>query len=666
MNVVSVSQFVLGAAAAISAAEAFSPWFGAAVVAIGLIGVLLAVVLLARSLSRPVPVGVAAPASPSMGNARFAAPQTALASAQPDPALEVALQIAMAALLVGASACWRLVREVSFESLTPLLLAGLVGGALLTALALKLALCDRRSAGLAFAGFALMAAAAFGWLDVASDREPPLRSQVAVTGRDGTRLEWLERHELELGVGATRVDWHRVVVDAADRRHLFLGSTACLEEHEGLFEQRWAAVHPCAVDAELTAAVAARRWIVRNQRSAGDFPPLMRQVLAGQWQEVDRELTDLQRRFEAGKATDLEVDDAFEAFHIATPLLDAPLQDWIARAPRSAAAHVAAAEHARAQSDVLSRGGFGWDVSPAFNSEGQRAAALRYLDEADALLPRPSSLNLLLRYRMTVATRAAMDDWLDRAVAANPDDLLMRREYLLWHPICPCRDGVRYDAAMSRVLASPVPPQVKEALTAVRLYERAVDIEGSEQAATLYRQVISLHAFPQETYTANINLAVFLAAHGSKDAAIERLGAAIAILPGNVHAHTVRGGLHEELGQYPQAIADDLVDARRKDLDAQHAAGRILLWGKPGVPADLREAARWIAEASYLGESEARGLLRSRADLLALVAKQPVRPLGTTSASEAIENVGERAEPPAAGSIGRTPLSAGLAVVEGR
>ncbi len=84
------------------------------------------------------------------------------------------------------------------------------------------------------------------------------------------------------------------------------------------------------------------------------------------------------------------------------------------------------------------------------------------------------------------------------------------------------------------------------------------------------------------------------------------------------------------------------------------------------MPADLREAARWIAEASYLGESEARGLLRSRADLLALVAKQPVRPLGTTSASEAIENVGERAEPPAAGSIGRTPLSAGLAVVEGR
>jgi len=296
---------------------------------------------------------------------------------------------------------------------------------------------------------------------------------------------------------------------------------------------------------------------------------------------------------------------------------------------------------------------------------------LRHLDEADALLPKPSSLNLMLRYRMTVVTQAAMDDWLDRALAANADDLLMRREYLLWHPLCPCRNGVPNDAAMSRVLASPTPPKVKEALIATRIYERAGDFEGSEQAATLYRQVLALHAFPQETYTANINLALYLAAHDSKDAALERLDAAIAVLPGNVHAHAVRGWLHEEMGQFPQAISDDLVDARRRDLGAQHAAGRILLWGKPGVPADLREAARWIAEASYLGEDEARGLLRSRADLLAQVAKQPVRALGTVAASpsastsERVGEVGERRNPSLPESGVRTQLGAGLTAGEG-
>jgi tetratricopeptide (TPR) repeat protein len=671
MNVPSVSRSVLGAAVVISAAAAFSPAFAAVAVAVGLVGVPAAMLLLALLLSRRTPDGVAAPVAPSAGDARFAVPQTALAGAPPDPAQQITLQMACTSLLVGAGACWRLARQVSFESLVPLLFAGVVGGALLTAWALKLGLCDRRSAVPAFAGFALMAAAAFGWVDVATDREPPLRTQVAVTRRDAARPEWLARHELGLGVGATRADWHRVVVDASDRRHLFLGSTACLEEHEGLLALRWAAVHPCAVDSELTGEVAARRWIERNQRAFDDFPALTRRVLAGQWRDVDRELADLQRRFAAGRATDLEVDQAFEAFHIASPLLDAPLQDWLARAPRSPAAQVAAAEHARAQFDVLSRGGFGPDVSRGFNAEGQRAAALRHLDEADALLPKPSSLDLLLRYRMTGASRLAMEDWLDRALAANADDLLMRREYLLWHPLCPCRKGVRDDAAMQRVLATPAPPQVKEALTAERLYERAVDIEGSEQAATLYRQVLALQAFPQETYTANINLAVYLATHGSKDAALERLDAAIAILPGNVHAHAVRGWLHEGMGHYPQAIADDLVDARRRDLGAQHAAGRILLWGKPGVPADLREAARWIAEASYLGESEARGLIRARADLLAQVGRQPVRALATgaaspsASASGLVGELGDRVDRSVAGSGGRTPFSARLTRVEG-
>jgi len=667
MNNSNLARFVLGAAVVIFAAELFSPWFGAAAAEACLVGVPLALLLLARLLSRPTSVAVAAPSTPSAGHARFAVPQSASPGAPPDPALEIALEIALASLLVGAGACWRLARQVSFESLAPLLLAGVAGAALLTALALKLGLCDRRSAVPAFAGFALMAAGASGWLDVAIDREPPLRSQVAVTGRDATRLAWLARHELELGVGATRVDWHRVVVDAADRRHLFLGSTACLEEHEGLLGQRWAAVHPCAADAELTGEIAARRWMERNQRAVDDFPGSTRRVLAGQWQDVERELADLLRRFATGQATDLEVDQAFDAFHIASPLLDAPLQDWLAGAPRSPAARMAAAEHARAQFDVLSRGGFGAEVSRGFNAEGQRAAALRHLDEADALLSKPSPLGLLLRYRMTVATRAAIDGWLDRALAANADDLLMRREYLLWHPLCPCRNGVPDDAAMRRVLATRASPRVKEALTATRLYERAVDVDGSDQAASLYRQVIALHAVPQEAYTANINLAVYLATHGSKDAALERLDVAIATLPGNVHAHAVRGWLHEEMGQYPQAIADDLVDARRRDLAAQHAAGRILLWGKPGVPADLREAARWIAEASYLGESEARGLLRSRADLLAEVGRQPVRALAGVAASpsDLAGDAGGHADPSAADPGGPSHPGTGSTTAEG-
>ncbi len=116
------------------------------------------------------------------------------------------------------------------------------------------------------------------------------------------------------------------------------------------------------------------------------------------------------------------------------------------------------------------------------------------------------------------------------------------------------------------------------------------------------------------------------------------------------------------MGQYPQAIADYLVDARRQQLDAQHAAGRVLLWGKTGVPADLPEAARWIAEAVNQGEDEARGLLRSRADLLALVGKRPVRALSEGAPPPGPEDVAPRADTAASESQAPVPLRAHLLV----
>jgi len=88
-----------------------------------------------------------------VGQISVGANKTSLAGAPSDPARGIALGIAVASMLVGAGACWRLLRELSFENSTPLLFAGVVGGALLTAFALKLGLCDRRTAAPDFAGF---------------------------------------------------------------------------------------------------------------------------------------------------------------------------------------------------------------------------------------------------------------------------------------------------------------------------------------------------------------------------------------------------------------------------------------------------------------------------------------------------------------------------------
>lgn len=611
------STIALLAAAALAAAALFSATYGNLAVAVGLASVPVAL-LFAPWLRARLTIASDPATDRRPGDARFAAPQTD-GHYTPD-----SLPIALAAALwmVAASVGWRLAERVSFEDASPLLIAGLVGGALLSVWALAVRLCGRGGLIPAFAGFALASAAATGWIDVGLDAAPPVRAQVAVLRRDIAVPEPLALHRLELGVGATLTDWRRVAVSPEDRQHLFLGSTACLEEHAGRLGLAWAVVHPCPADGALTGAIAAHRWIAHFQRPVDQWLPLARELAEGGWRDVDRQLSDLQRRFEAGEVTDVDIDQAFNAFYNASPSLDAPLLDWLAKAPHSDAAHIAAAQHARQQFEILARGGFTADVSPGFDAEGQRASALRHLDAADSF-GRKASVSTILRYRVSPIIRADMDGWLDRAVAANPDDVLMRREYLNWHRICPCGGRVPDDPAMRRVLAGPVSPKVREAMTAWRLFERASDLDGTDQAAELYRQVLELHAHPQEAYMADINLAVYLMTRKQDAAALERLDDAIAILPGNVHAHDVRGQAHEKLGQNPQALADYLIDARRDDIDAQHQAGRVLLWGRPGVPRDTAQAARWIAAASYLGEAEARSILRGRPDLLASLGQHP-------------------------------------------
>jgi hypothetical protein len=266
--------------------------------------------------------------------------------------------------------------------------------------------------------------------------------------------------------------------------------------------------------------------------------------------------------------------------------------------------------------------GFTQQVSPALNADSLRDKSLADLDVSRALSPHPA-LSVLSRYRLVARDRGEDRQWVERAIADDPDDLLVRREFLLQRPPCPCEAGTApADPELQWLLGTHPPADVAQALQAVRLYQRGAwfDHMGrADEAQRLYEAVLQHQPFRQEAYSAQINLGLAALLRRQMEEGFAHLDAANAIAPHGVHAHSARAWGDELRQDYPQALADYLVDADRGDGDAQLRAGRLLLSGAPGVPIDRAAAAKWLGAAAANGLKEARTELRRRTEVLALL-----------------------------------------------
>lgn len=495
-------------------------------------------------------------------------------------------------------------------------------GALAAALALKLEQRDdplpRRAA---MAGWVLCAAGAYAGTaglvaDVWLDRVPVQAVRASVTGVHGRHGLAFGGHAIGLGPAATPADWTSMHVSAPDFAFLRVGDVACLSEHTGLIGIAWAEVHRCADSPDRPADAAARHWLAHVARPASQRPPLAQRLVDGDWQAIDAELDALQKRFERGEVTEVELEQTYAPLSKVDPALDAPMADWVARAPRSYAAHLAMALHTERQVEWLYTAGFDEHSSPTFNWRERAAQVTDQLSKAERLSTRPVQ-GLLAAYRLDPANVRDAQAWTTRVVALDPEDITMRREYLIQHPLCPCHGGVPDDPAMRWLLEAHPSPRVRDALAAYRLFERGVDAGGTPRSVALYRHALGLQPYPQDAYTSHINLALALINQKHVDEAIVELKAAIATLPGNAHAHETLGYAYDLQGRKPEALAEFLVDAERGQAWAQMRAGSFLLQPEPGVPLDRRTGARWMREAANRGQPEARDILRRHLDLMA-------------------------------------------------
>ena len=511
---------------------------------------------------------------------------------------------------------FRLVSQANLLDLRQLAVPALASGVLGLVLAVWLDEGLRRKAGEAIAVFLFVGAyggIAFGWIDVWGDVTPVPSVRVVVTGAWPVRsATWT----LALGPAPTPNDWHNIRVSHDTFRALHVGDVACLGEHPGLFGLRWGGLQRCSGDPQRSPADAAHHWLAHVARPASQRPLLAQKLVDGDWQSVDAELNGLQKRYEAGEVSEVDLEQAYIPLYNVEPALDAPLADWLAHAPKSYAAHLAMALHTERQIEWLSRAGFDERTSPSFNWKERAAFEQEQLDASNALSSRPM-LSLLAQHRLKPGAPAAQADWIARAVAIDPDDIALRRDDLIQHPLCPCHGQLPDDPAMRKLLQPQPSARVRDALQAYRLFERGVDAGNTQRAVDLYMQGLALRPYPQDAYTMHINIAVALIEWKRLDEAIAQLKAAIATLPGNRHAHEELGYVYELQKKMPEALAEFLVDAERGQSWAQMRAGSFMLTPEAGVPLDRRNGARWMREAANAGEAQARDILRRHPDLMA-------------------------------------------------
>lgn len=307
------------------------------------------------------------------------------------------------------------------------------------------------------------------------------------------------------------------------------------------------------------------------------------------------------------------MEQAFIPLFNVEPALDAPLAAWLVHAPNSYAAHLAMALHTERQIEWLHE--YDERNSPSFNRDERTRFAMEHVQASLARSRRPA-LSLMSQYRLTPQRRKQFPGWVDRMVAIDPDDVLMRREYLIQHPVCPCRGLAPDDPAMRDLLGASPSPRVRDTLAAYRLFERGTDAGNTQQALGLFTQGLALDPVPQDAYTMRINTAVALIEWHRLDEAATQLQAAIAMLPGNRHAHEELGDVYELQKRMPAALAQFLVDAERGQSWAQMRVGSFMLTPEAGVPLDRRTGAYWMRRAANNGEERARDILRRHPDLM--------------------------------------------------
>ena len=149
--------------------------------------------------------------------------------------------------------------------------------------------------------------------------------------------------------------------------------------------------------------------------------------------ELDRRFSKVQKDYEKGKITDVDLRAAFRAFYSPDASLEARYASWVGKYPKSYVAHLASGIYFKKVGEA-SRGGDTIDKTSDAQLHGMETAfdkATREFEASAALDPKPL---LTYLYAMGVAMYLGDDtsihENLDRAIKADPGNVIVRQNFM--------------------------------------------------------------------------------------------------------------------------------------------------------------------------------------------------------------------------------------------
>jgi tetratricopeptide (TPR) repeat protein len=353
-------------------------------------------------------------------------------------------------------------------------------------------------------------------------------------------------------------------------------------------------------------ALLAAAWTVlgtpAGDRGSGDRSWLLALLKTGQYERLELHLAKLHAGYERGERGEAELENAYAAFASADPALQARLDAWLNRLPRSFTALLARGEYYRHLARISRRnaGQAADDGAPA------RAYLARARRALEAAIDRTPRLGIgyagLIAVAMAANAPDRADYWFAMGLEADPGTAAVRRAYLLslrpWRR--PDEDAVALMARLHALTELHGVSQHAPDLAALRGFHAYVTAEllrrqrRHDQAARYYRDALAQG--PDWLYLRGAGMnalqsAEAVAAIGYFSEALERRPQDPALLDWRAHALLSLGDDDDALADWRLALS---VDPANPDIlyGYGHALREL---GKAELAAEVIDAAPDLA-----------------------------------------------------------------------